>query len=319
MSPQEKLFYSGVCPSLRASTPKREREAGVPDPKKARLAMAIGLDAESDPWGPASQKGSSKGKGKGKSGKGGKGKMSRGSWAWGTEWDQADWNHSWNQSRYGSMEDLVTRMSQLMIKHEFAINSLKQDTTVYFFVKPGAQGLLPILFSTSERWHQVQRDTPEKTEESLRLVLLKALLLELGQRLRNFLESEESQKAARDLGWITESGQWKALIWNPQTEALEEQPGGRTWETRALIAETVELRKLVNQETVFRFQSLKGLTKAPKTAWVQLALELSVRGQGIRAWDLVQSWIGCAAFHTLGCRLRRERGGLSNQARFLRW
>ena len=187
--------------------------------------------------GPASQKGSSKGKGKGKSGKGGKGKMSRGSWAWGTEWDQADWNHSWNQSRYGSMEDLVTRMSQLMIKHEFAINSLKQDTTVYFFVKPGAQGLLPILFSTSERWHQLQRDTPEKTEESLRLVLLKALLLELGQRLRNFLESEESQKAARDLGWITESGQWKALIWNPQTEALEEQPGGRTWETRALIAE----------------------------------------------------------------------------------
>ena len=210
MSPQEKLFYSGVCPSLRASTPKREREVGVPDPKKARLAMAVGLDADSsyqsDPWGPASQKGSPKGKGKGKSGKGGKGKMSRGSWTWGTEWDQADWSHSWNQSRYGSMEDLVTRMSQLMIKHEFAINSLKQDTTVYFFVKPGAQGLLPILFSTSERWHQVQRDTPDKPEESLRLVLLKALLLELGQRLRNFLESQESQKAARDLGWITGVG-----------------------------------------------------------------------------------------------------------------
>ena len=44
MSPQEKLFYSGVCPSLRASTPKREREVGVPDPKKARLAMAVGLE-----------------------------------------------------------------------------------------------------------------------------------------------------------------------------------------------------------------------------------------------------------------------------------
>ena len=59
----------------------------------------------------------------------------------------------------------MTRVSQLMIKHEYAINSLKQDTTVYFFVKPGAQGLLPILFNTSEFWSQVQPDTLEKTEE----------------------------------------------------------------------------------------------------------------------------------------------------------
>ena len=179
--------------------------------------------------------------------------------------------------------------------------------------------MLPILFQTPERWNQIHRDTPEQTEESLRLVLLKAQLLELGQRLKNFLGNEESQKAARDMGWITEEGRWKALVWNPQTEALEEQPGGKTWATNTLIAETIELRKLISPETVFRFQSLKGLTKAPQTAWVQLALELSTRGQGIRAWDLVQSWIGCAAFHTLGCRLRRERGGLSNQARSLRW
>ena len=94
---------------------------------------------------------------------------------------------------------------------------------------------------------------------------------------------------------------------------------GKTWATDALIAETIELHKLVNLETIFRFQSLKELTKAPQMAWVQLALEISTRGQGIRAWDLVQSWIGCAAFHTLGCRLRRERGGLSSQARSLRW
>ena len=46
----------------------------------------------------------------------------------GTEWDQADWGYSCHQSRHMSMEDLVTRMSQLMIKHEYAINSLKQDT-----------------------------------------------------------------------------------------------------------------------------------------------------------------------------------------------
>ena len=211
MSPQEKLFFGGVCPSLRASTPKREREEGVPDPKKARLALNAGLDLATSSQHYQGSNAQARGfcKGKGKGGKGGKGKSSKDSWNWGQEW----------------------------------------------------------------------------------------------------------QQAARDLGWITTEGHWKALIWNPQTEALEEQPGA----TDVLIAETIELRKLITPDTIFRFQSLKGLTKAPQTAWVQLALEVSTRGQGIRAWDLAQSWIGCAAFHTLGCRLRRERGGLSTQARSLRW
>eukprot|EP00439_Symbiodinium_sp_Y106_P045088 s3243_g5.t1 len=150
------------------------------------------------------------------------------------EWDQSDWGYSWNQFRHTSMEDLVTRVSQLMIKHEYAINSLKQDTTVYFFVKPGAQGLLPILFNTSEFWSLVQPDTLEKTEEC-------------------------GWNRSRQLAiWAG----WKALIWNPQTETLEEQPRGKTWATDTLIAGTIELRKLINAETMFRFQSLKGLTKA---------------------------------------------------------
>ena len=39
-------------------------------------------------------------------------------------------------------------------------------------------------------------------DRGMRLVLLKALLLELGQRLKNFLSNEESQQAARDMGWL---------------------------------------------------------------------------------------------------------------------
>ena len=137
-------------------------------------------------------------------------------------------------------------------------------------MKPGLQGLLPILFNTSDRWNQVQRETPEKTEESLWLVLFNALLLELGQRLKNYQNNEEAQAAAREMGWTTPEGRWKTLVWNPQAEALEEAPGVKTWATETVIAETIELRKLIDQETVFRFQSLKGLSKAPQTSWVQL-------------------------------------------------
>ena len=228
---------------------------------------------------------------------------------------QPHWGTPWSQQT----PDIVHRLSQLVIKHEYAINNLKQDSTVYLFIKPGAQGLLPLLFSTSEKWNQVQREHPEQTEESLRLVLLKAFLVELGLRLRNSKESEEAQQAAKELGWLTEDGKWKTLTWNPAAGALEEVPRGKTWTTDAMIAEAVELRKLVTADTIYRFQSIKSLTKEPQTAWVQLALEVSVRGSGQRIWEIVQSWIGCSALHTLGCRLRRERGGLSQQARSLRW
>ena len=173
----------------------------------------------------------------------------------GVDWDNQDWGQSWCQNRSSDMSDLVNRMSQLLIKHEYAINSLKQDSTVYFFVQPGPQGLLPILFNTSEKWNQVQHETPEQTEESLRLVLLKALLIELGQRLKNSQNNEEAMQAAQEMGWITAEGRWKTLVWNLQTAALEEVPNGpngKTWATETIIAEAVELRKLIDPETVFR-------------------------------------------------------------------
>ena len=72
-----------------------------------------------------------------------------------------------------------------------------------------------------------------------------------------------------------------------------------------------KLRKIVNAENICRFQSIYGLKKDHQTSWVQLATELSLRGQGTRIWEILQSWVGSSALHTRGCRLRRERGGLS--------
>ena len=178
------------------------------------------------------------------------------------------------------MSDLVNRMSQLLIKHEYAINSLKQDSTVYFFVQPGPQGLLPILFNTSEKWNQVQHETPEQTEESLRLVLLKALLIELGQRLKNSQNNEEAMQAAQEMGWITAEGRWKTLVWNLQTAALEEVPNGPNGR-HGLRRPSLPRQSSYANSSIRRRSSGKGLSKAPQASWVQLALELSVRGKGL--------------------------------------
>ena len=68
MSAQERLFYGGVCPSLQQVAPKREREEGFPDWKKARLEQASSLGQGSTFVGLVDAPGSAKGKGTPKGG-----------------------------------------------------------------------------------------------------------------------------------------------------------------------------------------------------------------------------------------------------------
>ncbi|CAE7659163.1 unnamed protein product [Symbiodinium sp. CCMP2592] len=153
------------------------------------------------------------------------------------------WGPSWTQDY--NLPDLVQKLSSMAIKHEYAINSIMQDHTLYLFVKPGDEGLIPILFATSDKWHKVNQTDPSSTTESLRLVMMKAFLIELGQRLKATMENQhDSLKQAKDLGWLTDQGLWKTLTWNPAIQDLQEQPGGRLHKTEDLIGQTVELRKL---------------------------------------------------------------------------
>ncbi|CAE7356293.1 clpC, partial [Symbiodinium sp. CCMP2592] len=317
MTAQERLFFGGVCPSLQS---KREREEG-PSEKRPRTADALAsFQSPAAAQMPQAPKGKGKGKNKGKAAaKGQWGGWNRQSATWSQDhWPagQGAWNTPWT-SEYG-LPDMVQKLTSLAIKHEYAINSMMQDHTLYLFVKPGDEGLLPILFATSEKWNATQQTDPSQITEPLRLVMMKAFRIELGQRLKATKDQPESTQKAKELGWLTDQGQWKTLVWDPTAQDLREKQGGKLHMTDELIGQSVELRRIITDETLFRFQSLRGLSRAPQTAWIQLAIEVSVRDMGNRVWEILHSWIGCAALHIMGCRLRRERGGLSQQARTLR-
>ncbi|OLP75598.1 hypothetical protein AK812_SmicGene44580, partial [Symbiodinium microadriaticum] len=282
LSAQEKNFFNGICPSLSNPVTKREREEDSPEMKKARLEEAART------W-PRQQlpqpKGKGKGKGKGKSkGKGGQ------------------------DMSYHDLQSTVQRLSQLTLRHEFALGNLRQDTSMCLFVKPGAEGLIPILFSASEKWNRTQEENPHLIDSSLRIVLMKAFLIELCNRLTSTAKSEESMQAARSMGWLTDAGEWKTLKWDPALEKLQEVPDAPTKTTERLILEANELRKTINAENLYRFQSVYGLRKDHQTSWVKLAIEVSLRNHGEQVWDVLQGWIGSAALHTMGCRLRKATG-----------
>ena len=195
-----KNFFGGVCPSLIHPVPKREREEESPEPKKARLEEAA------RPW-PRQNPPKGKGKGKGKGG--------QTSWRTSSGWIQTEdhhdrrWGGPWGQDMaLHDLQTTVQRLSQLTLRHEYALGNLRQDTSMCLFVKPGAEGLIPILFSASEKWNRTQEENPHLIDSSLRIVLMKAFLIELCNRLANTAKSEETMQAAKAMGWLTETGEW---------------------------------------------------------------------------------------------------------------
>ena len=79
------------------------------------------------------------------------------------------------------LQQMVHRLSQLAIKHGYVLSSIKQDTSLFLFVKPGPERLIPILFAASEKWHQTQKEAPRLVDSSVRIVPMKVLLIELGK------------------------------------------------------------------------------------------------------------------------------------------
>lgn len=63
----------------------------------------------------------------------------------------------------------------------------------------------------------------------------------------------------------------------------------------------VQVRKAVNEETSLRFKSTEATTE-----WVQFQIAVSLKPEGSPISTTLEMWICQSAWHTLGCRLRRD-------------
>ena len=185
-------------------------------------------------------------------------------------------------------------------------------------MKPGLQGLLPILFNTSDRWNQVQRETPEKTEESLWLVLFQCPAAGARAAVEELPEQRGGASGSPGNGLDYPGGPLEDPRLESSGRGFGRSAGGEDMGDRDGHCGDDRTAQAHRPGDGVSLPVPQGSLQGP-TDVVGSALELSVRGKGVRARDIVQSWIGCAAFHTLGCRLWRERSGLSQQARSLHW
>ncbi|CAE7475477.1 Pol [Symbiodinium sp. CCMP2592] len=215
-------------------------------------------------------------------------------------WAQAGPDPEW-------MEYRMNRLSQLVLRQEQIISAIRQDLVLYLFVRSGPEGMVPVLCEAAEKWRKMKEEEPEKITYSLKLMLFKQLLITLHQRLTNMIADEDALAKAKNLNWIDDQKHWKHLTWNPSKQCLEVDNSVRPIPAEDLLAQLVQMRKAVTEETLVRFKSMRKLTTEVTSDWIQFQICLSLRPEGGAMWSTLNQWIGQASWHTLGCRLRRDR------------
>ncbi|CAE6958469.1 unnamed protein product [Symbiodinium sp. CCMP2592] len=205
------------------------------------------------------------------------------------------------------MEYRMNRLSQLVLRQEQIISAIRQDLVLYLFVRSGPEGMVPVLCDAAEKWRKMKEEEPEKITYSLKLMLFKQLLITLHQRLTNMIADEDALAKAKNLNWIDDQKHWKHLTWNPTKQCLEVDNSVRPIPAEDLLAQLVQMRKAVTEETLVRFKSMRKLTTEVTSDWIQFQICMSLRPEGGAMWSTLNQWIGQASWHTLGCRLRRDR------------
>ncbi|CAE7940093.1 unnamed protein product [Symbiodinium necroappetens] len=257
---QEALFFGHLGP-LRKTPPSTSGALGDP---ASHNGGAKRQRTETDAKGQGkSHKGKGRGKGKGKGGPQLGPKMERGMypaaamWAYSsgsrsgldTPWGREDALSEYKDSEAPQdwLEGKVYKLTQLVLRQEQTLASLRQDMVMHLFMKNGESGMIPILCETEE--------APSKLSYSLKIALFKQLLITMHERLEAASQKEEALTHAKSLGWVDSEGHWLTLRWNPGQQALEVDSTVRGVPTKDLLTQLVQMRRGSTEETILRFQS----------------------------------------------------------------
>ncbi|CAE7862141.1 unnamed protein product, partial [Symbiodinium microadriaticum] len=294
MDEQEKMFFGHLGPV--------KREPRMSDASATPLTLGPAKRQRLEPQDRSKGKGG-KGKNKGK----GKGHPPPGRSSPSGGYPQSQ---AWGYSN-GSGEELSTPWAgdrtALLLSSEQVLTHLRQDMMLYLFVRSGEKGMIPVMCQAADKWRQLKEESPEKLQMSLKLAMFKQLLISLYERLTTTQQDAQAMAHAKSLGWLDEDQSWRILRWNPAQQSLEVDQSCQPVPTKDLLDQITNVRKAINEDSLLRFKSLRRLSSDVTAEWIQFQIAISLRMEAAPLWTTLKSWIGQSSWHTLGCRMRRDR------------
>ena len=197
--------------------------------------------------------------------------------------------------------DLLVNMSRLLIAHEDAIQTLRQDTAFVWFLKCEAPTIVPDLFRAAEAW-RIEAGKPTPTvvgRKPLRDMLFLTILKHLSTNLKNWQKDTVHQETSKKQGWVTAEGHWQFQKWCPDTRTLIVDNSRPALTTQTILDTLSDMMEDVLKETLInRFHSTRKLA-ADSTGVVAMIMDVSLRRElgGKMYWRLqtLQANTACVA------------------------
>ena len=217
----------------------------------------------------------------------------------------------------GASEALVSKMAQLMLRHEDFITGLSQSTSWVLF-----EGTAPPLSAVGaqarlgQEWHRMKRDSPESISQPLRTILFQTWAAELKNRLEAITRDQASKQQALGLQAMEEPDLFPYKKWNATHRALENIPNRTPLTLKEVLTLLNEAIILVTQEGVLvNYHANRRLQEEMLGPTVTFSLVLGLREpKAFRMWSILETLQSNASLMLVATTLRRERRARSQLA-----
>ena len=219
------------------------------------------------------------------------------------------------------LNEVVLSLTRLAIRHEDALNCLRQDTSFMMFMASSTPGMVEVLLPMAERWKQMRTTSPASITSPLRLILFRAVIEELIARVTRLLEDPKSKnilEESQKMGVVDKDMKFTFRQWNSTTSSLEVM-------AKALLEPKEVLRMLRNlipllvPLVVHRFHALRPLTLKPAAKAFPFILEVGNRTKEAQVvWETLDTLCMNSVWQLVGVQMRHsslQRSPLATELR----
>ncbi|CAE7168394.1 unnamed protein product, partial [Symbiodinium necroappetens] len=179
-----------------------------------------------------------------------------------------------------SLEVQVAQLARVVMKHEDQINTAKLDRGFVFFMRNSEGSILQNLFEISQRTRQAY-DNGQVQDNPLRILLLKALFVELEGRLKMLDQDPQALEKTKQQGLLGDQG-WFYKRWDRKARKLVDDPQRTPLPSKEMATLLMDMFRLLNASTVLKFGASRGIHEEvledPDSTTVFL-MEISLRGK----------------------------------------